>query len=246
MLSFAPLDAAAGVAGAVVSTFAALATPLAGANAAAIAIIALTLAVRLAISPLSYLQVRAERHRARLAPRVRELRHRHRDDPQRLRAELAALFRAEGVNPLGGCLPALLQAPFFLVMYQLTSHPPAGGDLLAGTLLGVPLGHRLGDGLAGAAGPVFACLLALLAVLAWWLSRRIRRRAATGEPGPGGPAAAAPLARIVALLPYGTVLVAAFTPLATGLYLLATTAWTVLEHAVLRRDRRSADHRDPL
>ena len=166
MLSFAPLDAAVGVAGTIVSTVATVAAPVAGANAAALAIVGLTIAVRLLISPLSYLQVRAERRRAGLAPRLRDLHRSHRDDPARLRAELAVLYRAEGVNPLGGCLPALLQAPFFLVMYRLATAPPAGIPLLDQTLFGVPLGHQLADGLAGAAGPVFAGLLAFLAALA--------------------------------------------------------------------------------
>jgi YidC/Oxa1 family membrane protein insertase len=230
MLSFPPLDIAVGFAGTVVYTLATVVTPVAGANATALAIVGLTLAVRLVISPLSYLQARGERRRARLAPRLRELRQRHRDHPDRLRAEVLRLYQAEGVNPLGGCLPALAQAPFFLVMFQLASHPPSGSPLLRETLFGVPLGHQLGDGLAGAAGPVFAGLLLLLAALAWWLSRRIRRRMATN-----GEDATALLARVVGMLPYGALLVAGLTPLAAGLYLLATTAWTVLEHAVLRR-----------
>jgi YidC/Oxa1 family membrane protein insertase len=230
MLSFAPLDAAVGYAGAVVSTLATVAAPVAGANATALAIVGLTIAVRLVISPLTYLQVRGERRRAGLAPRLLEVQRRHRDDPARLQAELAALYRAEGVNPLGGCLPALLQAPFFLVMYRFAVAPPAGIRLLDQTLFGVPLGHQLTEGLAGAAGPVFAGLLAALAALAWWLSRRIRRRIATE-----GQDAQVPIARLVGPLPYGTLPVAAIAPLAAGLYLLTSTAWTALEHLILRR-----------
>jgi YidC/Oxa1 family membrane protein insertase len=90
----------------------------------------------------------------------------------------------------------------------------------------VPLGHQLADGLAGAAGPVFAGLFMLLAGVAWWLSRRLRRQAAAA-PGP-----AAGLARVVPLLPYGTLLVAAITPLAAGLYLLTTTACTAVLHRI--------------
>lgn len=230
MLSFAPLDAAVGAAGAVLSVLATVAAPIAGANATALAIVVLTLVVRLAISPLSYLQARGERRRARLAPRVRELQQRHRDDPRRLHSELAALYRSERVNPLAGCLPALLQAPFFLVIYTLATRPPAGADLLTATLLGVPLGQQLGDWLAGADGPVFGCLLALLAVLAWWQSRRVRLRMVGASPD--SPPA---LVRLLSLLPYGTLLVAAIAPLAAGLYLLTSTAWTALEYAVLRR-----------
>jgi YidC/Oxa1 family membrane protein insertase len=228
VLTFAPLDGAVGAAAHLVSIFTFAAAPLAGANAAAVGIIGLTVAVRLLLSPLSYLQVRGERRRATLAPRLRELQDRYRDDRPRLQAETMALYRDAGVNPLGGCLPALLQAPFFLVMYRLATSPPAGHELLAGSLFGVPLSHQLAGGLAGAAGPVFATLFALLAVLAWLLSHRIRRTMARANPPAG-------VARVVPLLPFGSLLVAAFVPLAAGLYLLATTAWSVLEHTVLRR-----------
>jgi YidC/Oxa1 family membrane protein insertase len=225
MLTFAPLDGAVNAAATAVSALAAAAAPLAGANATALAIVAVTIIVRLAISPLSYLQAQGERRRAALAPRLRELQSRHRDDRERLHAETIALYRTEGVNPFGGCLPALLQAPFFLVMYRLATRPPAGTDLLAESLFGVPLGHHLADGLAGAAGPVFAGLFALLAAVAWWLSRRLRSQATGG------------LARVVRLLPWGTLPVAAIAPLAAGLYLLATTAWTALERTVLHNRR---------
>jgi YidC/Oxa1 family membrane protein insertase len=238
MLTFPPLDGAVGAAATVLSVLATAAAPLAGANAAAVAIIGATMLVRLLISPLSYLQARAERRRAALAPRVRELHRRHRHDRERLQAELVALYRAEGASPLGGCLPALLQAPFFLVMYRLATAPPAASGLLDETLFGVPLGHRLADGLAGAAGPVTAGLFALLAVLAWWLSRRARRaalRAADPAAEGNAPPGTAALTRLAPLLPYGTLLVAAVVPLGAGLYLLTTTAWTALEHAVLRR-----------
>jgi YidC/Oxa1 family membrane protein insertase len=228
VLTFAPLDGAVGVAAHLVSTLATAAAPLAGANAAAVGIIGLTVVVRLLLSPLSYLQARGERRRATLAPRLRELQHRYRDDRPRLHTETMALYRDTGVNPLGGCLPVLLQAPFFLVIYRLATSPPAGHELLTGSLFGVPLWHQLADGLAGAAGPVFAGLFVLLAVVAWQMSRRIRRAVAGNDPAAG-------VARVVPLLPYGTLLVAAFVPLAAGLYLLATTAWSVLERVVLHR-----------
>lgn len=235
MLAFPPLDAAVGVAHAALSLLTAVTGAIAGPHATALAIVALTIAVRLLASPLTYLQVRAERNRAALAPRLRELRSRC-DDPARLQAETMALYRSEGVNPAAGCLPALLQAPLFLVMFRLATNPPPGSDLLAATLFGVPLGYQLGaavlTGLAGATIPVFAGLLALLAVLAWWLSRRMRRAAVSDGP----PA----LARVMPLLPYATVVAAAVLPLAAGLYLLATTGWTALEHATLRRTAPAA------
>ncbi|MFI5487369.1 YidC/Oxa1 family membrane protein insertase [Micromonospora echinaurantiaca] len=240
MLAFAPLHDAVGAAGAALSWLTDLLEPLAGGAATAAAIVVLTVAVRLLISPLTVAQVRGERRRAALAPQVRDLQRRYADDPARLQSELFGLYRSAGANPVAGCLPVLLQAPFLLVMYRLFSTAEGGTGLLDERLAGVPLGHHLTDGLAGAAGPLFGGLLALLVVLAWWMSRRIRRAAAATGTVAGAPAegpGAATLARLLPLLPYGTVLVALVLPLAAVIYLATTTAWSALEQAVLRRPR---------
>ncbi|MFC6014696.1 YidC/Oxa1 family membrane protein insertase [Plantactinospora solaniradicis] len=266
MLAFAPLDGAVGAAAHVVTALATAVQPVAGTGATAAAIVLFTVLVRLLISPLSWAQIRGERRRTALAPQIRDLQRRYGDRPDRLRAELVALHREAGASPVAGCLPALAQGPFFFVMYRLFAVPGDAGDggaagLLAERLFGVPLGQHLGDGLAGAAGPLFGVLLGLLVLLAWLTSRRMRRAAtgltatgftapgsatpgsaATGSAAPGDPGAvpaAAALARIMPLLPYGTVLVALLVPLAAVLYLVTTTAWTALEQVVLRRGQAS-------
>ncbi|OZV82517.1 hypothetical protein CA850_09645 [Micromonospora echinospora] len=270
MLAFAPLDAAVGVASHAVSTLASAVAPLAGGAATAVAIVAFTVAVRLTVA-----QVRGERRRTALAPQVAELRRRYGGDPARLQRELLDLYGTAGASPLAGCLPALLQAPFFLIMYRLfTAGDPAP---LAGELAGVPLGHHLADGLAGAAGPVWGVLLAALLALAWLASRRMRRTMAANSASPGGSAPAAgpkssggpeasggsgasqgassreavgaggvagdvgaAVGRLLPLLPYAMLPVALVVPLAGVLYLVTTTAFTALEHTVLRRDRRTS------
>ncbi|MEV0329447.1 membrane protein insertase YidC [Micromonospora echinospora] len=281
MLAFAPLDAAVGVASHAVSTLASAVAPLAGGAATAVAIVAFTVAVRLLVAPLTVAQVRGERRRTALAPQVAELRRRYGGDPARLQRELLDLYGTAGASPLAGCLPALLQAPFFLIMYRLfTAGDPAP---LAGELAGVPLGHHLADGLAGAAGPVWGVLLAALLALAWLASRRMRRTMAASSASPAGPAPAAgskssggpgssggpkpsggpgssggaassreaagaggvagdvgaAVGRLLPLLPYAMLPVALVVPLAGVLYLVTTTAFTALEHAVLRRDRQT-------
>ncbi|WP_036372956.1 membrane protein insertase YidC [Micromonospora sp. ATCC 39149] len=258
MLAFAPLHAAVGVAVTAVTRLADTLHPLTGGAATAAAIVLFTIAVRLLISPLTLAQVRGERRRAVLAPQVRDLRRRHAADPARLQGELFALYRSAGASPVAGCLPALLQAPFFLVMYRLFSTDDGGTGLLDERLAGVPLGWHLSDGLAGAAGPLFGTLLAALVALAWWSSRRARRAAAAGAMAGGSRAAgtgaaggtgtgasaeepgAAILGRVLPLLPYLTVVVALVMPLAGVLYLVTTTTWTALEQAVLRREQGRA------
>ncbi|MGC3861910.1 YidC/Oxa1 family membrane protein insertase [Micromonospora chersina] len=238
MLAFAPLHAATSAAATVVTWLADTLAPLTGGAATAAAIVLFTVGVRLLISPLTLAQVRGERRRAALAPEVRDLQRRYADDPARMQSELFALYRRAGASPVAGCLPALLQAPFFLVMYRLFATGDGHPHLLDEKLAGVPLGWHLGDGLTGPVLAVFGVLLAALLVLAWWSARRARRAAAAtgtiaGAPteGPG----AAVLGWLVPLLPFTTVLVGLVVPLAAVLYLVTTTAWTALEQAVLRR-----------
>ncbi|WFE31905.1 membrane protein insertase YidC [Micromonospora sp. WMMD975] len=260
MLAFAPLHTAASAAAAVVTWLADALVPLSGGAATAVAIVLFTVGVRLLISPLTLAQVRGERRRVALAPEVRDLQRRYADDPARLQSELFALYRQAGASPVAGCLPALLQAPFFMVMYRLFATGDGAPELLGERLAGVPLGWHLADGLAGPVPAVFGVLLAALLALAWWSSRRARRLAAatatagggstaggtatagTGAGGgvPAGGPGAAVLGRLMPLLPFGTVLVALVVPLAAVLYLVTTTAWTALEQGVLRRPQVAA------
>ena len=176
---------------------AAMLAPLTGGLATAAAIIAFTVLARLLLLPLSYFavrgSVRGEGARARLQTRIAELRRRHAKDPQRLQAELGALYRAEGSGMFGGFLPLLIQLPFFSVMYRLFTGHSVGGapnTLLTHTLLAAPLGsHWLaGAGPLSAQGAVFAGLFALLAAVAVLAVRATRRAAPAVPPVPVTPA----------------------------------------------------------
>ncbi|MET8089367.1 membrane protein insertase YidC [Micromonospora sp. NPDC005220] len=235
MLAFAPLHDAVGAAGSALSWLTELLEPLAGGAATAAAIVLFTIAVRLLISPLTAAQVRGERRRAALAPQVRDLRQRYADDPATLQREVFTLYREAGANPIAGCLPLLLQAPFLLVLYRLFGTSEGGTGLLDERLAGVPLGHHLNDGLAGAAGPLFGVLLVVLLVVAWWSSRRASAAVGTVAGTPTEGAGAATLGRLLPLLPFTTVLVALVLPLAAVIYLVTTSVWSAVEQAVLRR-----------
>lgn len=222
-----------------VLSVASLLGPLLGASATAAAIVAITVAVRLALHPLARAAARGEKARAALAPRVAELNRKHKKNPERLRKALADLYAKEGASPFAGFVPMLVQLPVFFLMYRVFSS--SGGDLLDHTLFGAPLGGRWTDALAdgGVAGPhgaVFLGLFAVIAAVASWTYLRTRKAAATA-PAAAAPAApgAATMAKILPLLSFGTLLTAAFVPLAAGLYLATTTAWSAAERAWLQR-----------
>ena len=250
MLGF--LDAGVSVAYHVVTALMQFLTPVAGPLAAAAAIVVFTIAIRLALVPLSYRAMRGQAAQARLQPQVTELRRRYQGQPDRLQREIAGLYRREGSGMLAGCLPLLAQLPFFSIMYRLFLSSQVSGHangLLTHQLLGAPLGLHWTAAVLSSQGLVFAGLFAALAAVGW-ISARLARR--LGQPAlagalPGQPASASGpgaaerlIARLGRVLPYSTVVVAMFVPLAAGLYLLTTTAWTVAERAILGRRAQRA------
>ncbi len=81
------------------------------------AIILLTLLVKLALYPLSAAAYRSMANMRRMAPEMKRLQERYSDDRQKLSKEMMDLYRKEKINPLGGCLPMLMQMPVFLALY---------------------------------------------------------------------------------------------------------------------------------
>jgi YidC/Oxa1 family membrane protein insertase len=82
-----------------------------------LSIICLTIAIRLLILPLTYKQVRSMQDMQRFSPEIKRIRDRYSDDKQRQNEELMKLYKDHGFNPLGSCLPLLLQLPFFFSLY---------------------------------------------------------------------------------------------------------------------------------
>jgi YidC/Oxa1 family membrane protein insertase len=209
-MSIAPLSAAYELA----TTLAALLAPVGGAAAA---VVVFTIVVRLLLHPLVRSAVRGEKARARLAPKVKQIK-----EPE----ELLKLYREEGVSPFAGMLPMLAQIPFFLLCYQLFARSSVDGHanaLLTAHVVGVPLNAHAWD---ARAWPVFAVLFAVLAVTAWVTARRSRRLAgdATGL-----------MVKVAQVVPFTILISAAFLPLAAGMYLATSTAWSAAENAVLKR-----------
>lgn len=81
------------------------------------AIILLTITVKLALYKLSEAQYRSMAKMRKLQPRLKAIQERHRGDRQKLAMAQMELFKSEKVNPIGGCLPLLLQFPVFIALY---------------------------------------------------------------------------------------------------------------------------------
>jgi YidC/Oxa1 family membrane protein insertase len=82
-----------------------------------VAIIALTLLIKLLTYPLTQKSMRSGKEMAKLKPEIEKLQKRYKDDKQRLNMEMMNLYKTHGVNPLGGCLPMLIQLPVWWALY---------------------------------------------------------------------------------------------------------------------------------
>ncbi|MDP3974100.1 MAG: YidC/Oxa1 family membrane protein insertase [Candidatus Daviesbacteria bacterium] len=82
------------------------------------AIVLLTITIRLLVWPFMGSQIKATKKMADLKPHLDELKRKHGSDKQALASAQMALYKEHGVNPAGGCLPALIQLPVFIALYQ--------------------------------------------------------------------------------------------------------------------------------
>ncbi|GHV85099.1 membrane protein insertase YidC [Spirochaetia bacterium] len=84
-----------------------------------VAIILLTLLVKILLFPLTKKSSEASIKMQAIAPKIKELQEKYRSNPAKLNAELGALYKKEGHNPMSGCLPLLIQFPILISMYNL-------------------------------------------------------------------------------------------------------------------------------
>jgi YidC/Oxa1 family membrane protein insertase len=96
----------------------------------------LTIMVRILLFPLFVKQIKSQRSMSELAPKIKELQAKHKNDRERLGAETMALYKEHGVNPLMGCLPLVLQAPVFYALFHVLRYISEYG----GTNQSVPKG----------------------------------------------------------------------------------------------------------
>ena len=109
-----------------------------------VAIVVLTIIIRVLLSPLQQFQLVTQRktmvEQRKLAPQVGELRKKYKKDPQRLNTEMMKLYQEHGVNPLGGligCLPLIVQLPILTALYYVFTGFARSNDVI-GHFLFVP------------------------------------------------------------------------------------------------------------
>ena len=83
------------------------------------AIIITTILLKLALSPLSYKGMVSMNRLKELAPKIKQIQDKYKDDKQKASMHMMELYKKEGANPMGGCLPIILQIPIFFAIYRV-------------------------------------------------------------------------------------------------------------------------------
>lgn len=94
-------------------------------------IVILTVLIRILVWPFMAIQIKSMKKMADLKPHLDALKQKHKDDKKAFASAQMAFYKEHGVNPAGGCLPAIIQIPVFIALYQsiINILPGAGGNL---------------------------------------------------------------------------------------------------------------------
>jgi YidC/Oxa1 family membrane protein insertase len=92
-----------------------------------VAIILLTVVMRIVLMPLTVKQTKSMYEMQRIQPKIKELQKKYKDDKQKLQEETMKFYQENKVNPFGGCLPLILQMPIFIALFQVLAgkKPPS-------------------------------------------------------------------------------------------------------------------------
>ena len=84
-----------------------------------VAVIVLTILIRIILYPLMVQSVKSQKVLSELQPKIQEIQSKYKDDKERQAKAMMELYQKEKINPLGGCLPLLLQLPILIALYQV-------------------------------------------------------------------------------------------------------------------------------
>ena len=87
-----------------------------------VSIILLTFLIRMITFPLQYKSIVSMKKLQMVQPELTKIREKYKEDPQRMQKESMELFKKSGANPIGGCLPLILQMPVFFAFYKVLNH----------------------------------------------------------------------------------------------------------------------------
>jgi YidC/Oxa1 family membrane protein insertase len=212
-----------------------LTEPVLGSQSYWFSIVLLTISVRILLIPLTVKQVRSTRVMSELAPEIKKLQAKYKNDRQKLNEEMMALYKERGFNPMAGCWPLLAQMPFFFALYQVIIAPVVAGEpniLRDKTFFGVLLQQHwlklVGwDKVFSAAGITILVLTTTMSLTTYISQRQLMsRQAAQVNPQQQ---------MLMRIMPLMFFVFAVNVPLALIIYWVTTNFWSVGQQYMLLR-----------
>ncbi len=241
--------------------------PIAGGQAWGLSIILLTVTVRLFLIPLMVRQTKSMRSMQKIQPELKRIKEKYKadrsmmkTDPERYkklkekeREAQMALYQEHSVNPVGGCLPLILQMPIFFALFRLLEGASLAADLETASFLGIPsltgTAREIltpGDGGVVMGAAIGAAVLILLQVgTTFYSQKQMQARNATA--GMGGDQAQAQK-MLMYIMPVFLGYLSFTFPIGVVLYWVTTNVWTIgqqffIFRSVEREEARAAEER---
>jgi YidC/Oxa1 family membrane protein insertase len=213
-----------------------------------VAIILLTITVMILLFPLTAKSARSMLAMQRLQPEMKKLQAKHKGDRQKLNEEMMKLYQEHKVNPLGGCLPLLVQAPVFFALFHVLRHTlstvPEGSSLYKAilaaepdglTFLGMDLSLQATDNHGDLVSALPYYILVGLVFLTGFLQSRQSQRNAP-------PGANPQMQMITRVLPIAFGAFSLFFPAGLVLYFLVSNVWRLGQQELIMRKIAPRDH----
>lgn len=205
-----------------------------------IAIILLTIVVKIVLYPLSFQSIRSQKALQVLQPKLDVLKNTHRDSKEALARATMELYKQEKVNPLSSCLPLLIQLPVFIALYQVLQKGLGTTDfsMLYPFIANPGMLHPISFGMLDLSKP--AAVLAVLAGAAqFWQTKMLVHKPQPKIEGSKDESVTAIMNKqMLYVMPAMTIFIGLKFPAGLSLYWLVTTVLTALQQVVMFRKKK--------
>ena len=185
-----------------------------------VAIMLLTILIKTLIYPLTYKQMASMRKTIELQPKIKAIQEKHKDDKEKANASVMELYKEHKVNPMGGCLPIVVQLPIIYALYSTLRKFHYGGSTAATHwFLGYDLARTYGF-----TSP-YHLLLPILSALTLYLQTKVT------NPNNSDPTQKT----MLYIMPVFSAYISATVPAGLALYWVTTNAVTILQQLYINR-----------
>jgi YidC/Oxa1 family membrane protein insertase len=212
----------------------------------ALSIVVLVILVRILLIPLFVKQIKAQRAMSALQPEMKQLQDKYKGDKERLTQEMQKLWKENGTNPLAGCLPILLQSPFFFALFHILNYvvardnpnfsltPELVAQAQQATVFGAPIAATFlmspADVIAFGGSPTATKVVCVVFIIIMTITMFITQRQLMIK---NMPTAGNPMAQQQKILLYVFPLVFLFSgvnfPIGVLIYWMTTNFWTMAQ-----------------